>query len=231
MIDLDILRNEREHLRTELQQLKNCQVQYFTLSVTGTAALFALVSLRESQNILPLMLLVPLTIIIPCWWIFFDKATTITRIVGYYRILEEMINDHPNMRYPYLGFENALDYYRHRDNDDTWKTFMDSRKPLTNKRSIKTKYTRHRYWNINFWTYAALGFLCIALSFTSCVGSYYLWLVLPFLASILYLITFVNIHRLLVSLKTGDFSYSVITDFWRYILAKKTPNKSFENDM
>lgn len=218
MIALDILRDEREHLRFELRELKNCQVRYFSLTVSGTAAFFGLASLSKIQNILPLMLLAPLIIILPCWWIFFDKATTITRMVGYYRILEEMIRQYPNFPYPYLGFENAIDYYRHKDNDETWKDFKKDRQSLPNKSKEKTKYTRHQYWNINFYTFAALGFLCIVLSSVSCVGKSYLWFLLPLLGFILYGIILTNAYRLLISLKTGDFSYSVITDFWRYIL-------------
>jgi hypothetical protein len=35
----------------------------------------------------------PLVVLIPCWWGFFDKAKTITRIVGYIRILEGILLD------------------------------------------------------------------------------------------------------------------------------------------
>jgi hypothetical protein len=58
-----------------------------------------------------LIYLIPLIIIFPIWLIFFDKATTISRIVGYYNILEQILNGvHPETKY--IGWENSLQTLR-----------------------------------------------------------------------------------------------------------------------
>ena len=44
----------------------------------------------SGQDVSQSIYLVPLVVLIPCWWGFFDKAKTITRIVGYFRILEQL---------------------------------------------------------------------------------------------------------------------------------------------
>ena len=76
-------------LREELRNLKQRQLRYFTLSVAGSSLLFGLAeSLPKGGKFGPVVLMAPLVILLPCWWTFFDKATTITRLVGYLRICE-----------------------------------------------------------------------------------------------------------------------------------------------
>ena len=98
---LNVLQEEQKLLRNEISQLKGCQLQYFTLTVTGTATLFGLAAMSQNPMVIGVAFLAPLAIILPCWWIFFDKATTITRIVGYYRVIERMIAEYPNSNTKY----------------------------------------------------------------------------------------------------------------------------------
>jgi hypothetical protein len=84
-----LLEKEFTFLREEMRDLKTCQVQFVTFSVTGTGVLFGLVALTQNK-LQGVSYLFPLTILLPSWLIFFDKAKTITRIVGYYRILEKL---------------------------------------------------------------------------------------------------------------------------------------------
>ncbi len=54
--------------------------------------------------------MIPLVIILPISCIFFNKAVTVTRIVGYYQLLEDFnlgINEGK-----YIGWENSLKRYR-----------------------------------------------------------------------------------------------------------------------
>lgn len=89
----NILLQEHGNLRQELHNLKSCQITFFSLAITSTGLLLGLGSHFISERVpASLIFLSPLVIILPCWCIFFDKATTITRIVGYYRVLEQMIN-------------------------------------------------------------------------------------------------------------------------------------------
>ena len=103
-----ILLHEMDTLRAELQHLKNCQVRYFLFSITMTGTVIALVTKYSAGY--TAAYLAPLVVVIPCWWIFFDKASTITRIVGYYRVLEKMILS--TGRHWYIGWENALAEFR-----------------------------------------------------------------------------------------------------------------------
>lgn len=106
------LLNEQTILRAELRQLKKCQLQYFLLTITGTGVLLRagdIFSPGKDTMPAPYVYLLPLIIILPCWWTFFDKATTITRLVGYMRLLEdELAKKKPR----YTGYENALNRFR-----------------------------------------------------------------------------------------------------------------------
>lgn len=86
---LKIYSQERKLLRMELNNLKDCQLKYFTFSLTATGIIFGLiVKFGDFQSIL---FLLPLTVLIPSWLVFFDKTKTITRIVAYYMLLETLI--------------------------------------------------------------------------------------------------------------------------------------------
>jgi len=108
-----LLMKERELLKTELQTLKHCQVQYFAITITATGAVLGLAEKLGAGPGGGLIYLAPLVIILPCWTIFFDKATTITRIVGYSRILEHLLAGQCALSY--IGWENALREFRRRE--------------------------------------------------------------------------------------------------------------------
>jgi hypothetical protein len=97
------LREELSFLREELKELKKCQLHYFTLSVGGTGAVFGFLSKFDSgESLKGLILLAPLAILVPCWWTFFDKATTITRLVGFTRRVEYFLSYPPSYAAPDL---------------------------------------------------------------------------------------------------------------------------------
>jgi hypothetical protein len=258
---LEVMLKERDQLRSELQQLKNCQLRYFTLSVTGSGIILSIVSSIIRMNLqteLMFAILSPLAIVIPCWWIFFDKATTITRLTGYYQILEKMITANPKKnKYPYWGYENALAFYRTQDNKATWDEFYERFKkenPLVklenlsipnqiwyilntdimsllrffnsflsndNKKEDRPKYTRNQYWLINFWTFTLLSLTCISISTVVAIAHKIVFGVLIIIPFIFFICTFIQTLRLLYSLRFGDFSYLIITEFWHYILIEK----------
>ena len=98
---------ERKALREELYNLKSCQITFLTTSITATGLLLGLASTFASDPFKGIAFIFPLLVLIPSWWIFFDKATTITRVVGYYRILESLILDNCTAE-NYMGWENSL---------------------------------------------------------------------------------------------------------------------------
>ncbi|HHJ19552.1 MAG TPA: hypothetical protein ENJ84_06950 [Gammaproteobacteria bacterium] len=108
-IHTEIMLKEKDFLRAELQHLKHCQLKYFSLSITVTGVIFGVGAKLES-SFDGAIFLAPLLVVIPCWWIFFDKAKTISRIVGYYRVLEELVNG--SECYKYIGWENSLEKFR-----------------------------------------------------------------------------------------------------------------------
>lgn|SRR4030067_2594765 len=98
-----------------MRDLKNCQMTFINLSVTSTGLLFGLIIKLEIRN--PLVFLIPLSIVIPSWWIFFDKAATVTRAVGLCIGLEKIISDNNKQKHYFIGIENALEKFRIKQSD------------------------------------------------------------------------------------------------------------------
>ena len=185
-LDINMLQNEKSALRSELVSLKNCQITFLTYTVTGTGALLGLaITLGNSSTLsFPLLgafYLIPLTIILPFWWIFFDKATTITRIVGYYRILEELILD-PDHHAAFIGWENSLADFRKQYNAHDkkpivvekfspflWLKNQVSQMKLTASNLFKLLLlqTSQRYWMLTYYTFVSLSILSFSVSLIS----------------------------------------------------------------
>lgn len=164
-IEVSVLLGEKSALRDELKHLKLCQLSYFTISVTTTGALLGLGSKLGPGPFPALLYFSPLVIILPCWWIFFDKATTIARIVGYLTILDRILSQPETAGgYRYVGWEAALYYYRSpsgekqvpaRDRSRRW-----GRGFWLGLTRVLTFRTSHRYWSINYYTYTLLALVC-----------------------------------------------------------------------
>jgi hypothetical protein len=167
----DILFKEQSVLRNELASLKSCQITFVTYAVTATGLLMGLaVNLAGSDKApfpaLGAFYLIPLIIILPFWWIFFDKASTITRIVGYYRILETAII-HPEYNLEYIGWENALSKFRGMMRRKELPFIVAEQKPSLLQLLVLQAVPR--YWMLVYYTFASLAFL----SFSTCLFSLY----------------------------------------------------------
>lgn len=147
-------------LRKELEFLKGCQVRYFVLSVTATGAVLGFAQKVSAGAPDIVLYLAPLLVTLPCWWIFFDKSTTISRIVGYVRVLEDLRRSGRTDADQYVGWENALELFR------------SCRPPLLKRimpwcrEWVKGLFagfwallllTTHKYWALNYWTFAGLS--------------------------------------------------------------------------
>ncbi|MDL5502997.1 MAG: hypothetical protein QSU88_07260, partial [Candidatus Methanoperedens sp.] len=153
-----LIEKELDYLRTELHDLKDCQIKFIAFAVTGTGFLFGIVSLKDIQNI-PYSPLIPLLIIIPTWWIFFDKAKTISRIIGYYRILEYLYIDSENKYLKkFHGWETARAQYREQE-----KNGKKEEKGLFSKdKLLDLIFLRaSSYWTISYGIFFALLVICI----------------------------------------------------------------------
>jgi len=116
---IELAKLEHTGLRRELEHLKWCQIQFFTFAVTSTLIYFGII-VRGGELSVPffkasitsaLLTLLPLVILIPSMWIFFDENKTISRIVGYYIVLERVLlkkESYPN----FTGWENGLQIFR-----------------------------------------------------------------------------------------------------------------------
>ncbi|MCX9078662.1 MAG: hypothetical protein OIN84_11885 [Candidatus Methanoperedens sp.] len=166
----DHLKTEYSMLRQELQNLKNCQITFLTYAVTATGVLLGLaVNLQKADTqgnppMLGAFYLIPLTILLPFWWVFFDKATSITRIVGYFRLIETAILDH-EFRPKFIGWENSLTEFR------KWfgKTGEKPESPQDGTR-VFFLLTPHRYWILTFYTFGGLSLLCLLISYYTTSG-------------------------------------------------------------
>jgi hypothetical protein len=165
----ELVRDEMKRLHEDIQDLKRCQIGYFSLSLTGTGAILGFAaSLKEDTGLRWLTVLVPLVIVLPCWIIFFDKATSVTRNTGYLRHLEAMLGGKSAQEY--VGFQSSLSKYRDLE-DNIWheqsrggrckrvRAFIGALMPM---------WFRHRYWVINWYTFLALSLSC-------CISSYVLY--------------------------------------------------------
>jgi hypothetical protein len=231
MVEMSVLQEEQRTLRSELAQLKGCQLQYFTLSITGTAAVFSLAAIGSQNAALGVACLAPLAIILPCWLIFFDKATTITRVVGYCRLVERMIATHPSPTVDFIGYETALALYRYEEDRGGRKEMDDERRASkagsTPQEEVKVTSIRHRYWLINWYTYVTLSAVCcfLSLGFLLAGPASWWWFLVPLGSLVLISASALFTHNLLVALMKGDYSYSRNHDFWVYIHNKYAPRR------
>ena len=151
--------------------------------------------------------------LLPSWWIFFDKATTITRIVGYYRILEKLILGE-YVATNNMGWENALREFRERQESNRLKS-PDSPKAsrLSRWLDILLLRTSHRYWVISYYIFFALSGLCLVASIATLKGVWFL--AIP---TLMVLISALWNARIVWQLTYGRYSYDCNEYFWSQIV-------------
>lgn len=211
--------SERENLKSELLYLKQCQLQYFTFSITGTGIITGLgQQIDDSKSF---VFLAPLLVVLPCWWIFFDKGSTITRIVGYLRILEAMIIAKREVPYKYLGWENSLQVFRDKEKEEREKVKLkeyigafvrDMGKGICQGLLFKST---QKYWALCWYTFVILNTTSLWLSFPKDgISKLVLWYIF-FGVSIFSLIY--NL-RVLGRLIGGSYSYKENHERWKKVL-------------
>jgi hypothetical protein len=157
-------------LRQELHNLKECQFKFLSGAPAITGLLLGLrYSLSTSQDpndFNSTKYLLPLVVLLPAWWLFFDKAKTITRIVGYYRLLEAIVrSDFIPKQFP--GWERSLEIFRRTNVSKTlkehgsahggWGVLRWSKRLLGVVFLVPTQ----RYWLLAYYTFAILSFFCL----------------------------------------------------------------------
>ena len=215
---------EKEHrfLRDELGHLKECQIRFLTFSVTTTGLILGITgrfraSLPSQGMELPsgLLALLPLLVLVPAWWIFFDKATTVTRIVGYFRVIEKLLLGYTAGNF--TGWESALSEYRRETIGDKLQL-----KELARLLAFRTT---HRYWVITYYVFLLLSAVCIILGWAGTSPKHLSFsLIVIIVSTLIVLASSLYNARTLWALVYGEYSYGFNETRWKAIL-KIVPGK------
>lgn len=221
--DRELFQLEMTALRQELYHLKSCQVTFLTFSVTATGVLLGMGGGGVTRPNGGLLCLAPLVVLLPFWWVFFDKATTITRIVGYCRVLEGLSLGYYKAG-RFTGWENALRLMREE---------QEAAKQMGTPHGVPTRHlqvwrdvagmfalqTSHRYWIISYYTFFGLSVVCLL------TGVHDLSSVLspaPCVAAIASIGSAIWNARTVYALIHGDRSYNANEEKWRDLLRIRT---------
>ncbi|KPV63867.1 MAG: hypothetical protein AOA66_0596 [Candidatus Bathyarchaeota archaeon BA2] len=235
----ELCKKEHNTLRIELNNLKNCQVTFLTFSVAATGVLLGLIKIFSSSNY-EIFFLAPLTILLPAWSVFLDKAKTISRIVGYYRIIEGLILDKISVN-KFVGWENALQIFR-----DNEPIEMYIKKEAIKKLREKPRFENNQtsfgrlkafspfrdYLTLVNCIFLCLSVLCMmpaiifALVNVKSLNANHFIIAL---VSIIFISTFVHNSITLRDLLCGKHAYEVNEHFWRYILEVETHEDEIES--
>lgn len=191
-------------LRQELHNLKTCQVAFLTTAFTATGLLLGLIPKLIESGLSRLGFLTPLVVVLPAFCFFFDKARTITRIVGYYRILERIINP---CEFP--GWENALGRSR---------IEFSTLGKMSKFRRIMFMRQPHGYWSLAYYTFTLLSLLCLVGAWRIAFSDgrpimFCLWILV--IASILVIICIGRNLYLIWQLTVGESSYEANYQKWK----------------
>jgi hypothetical protein len=232
----EFMLKEDEKLRAELLHLKNCQVQYFWSTVTATSTIlglgFALAKDQPGHILQNYFCLAPLIIIIPCWVVFFDKATTITRIVGYNKILEYQILNPKQKDFAYIGWENALKLFRdvpNKRNEDLAAIHW-YKLPFIQLKNMFTPGAKHKYWTLMWLTFFLSALFCLAGFLCATKFAGYSNRICFLISCLVFIVTFnytIYLSFHLTNDKYGKYTYSAKERSWKIILSGKDAMEHF----
>jgi hypothetical protein len=224
IIILEIYKREHELMKDDLFHLKDCQIKFIAFAVTATGFLLSILANGKSSEA---FYLIPLIILLPGWCVFFDKAVTLARMLGYYTILEGLIVGRYESK-NFKGWERALGEYRENSekklmaSKSSWKTISIREKigfffeVVLLRRNIKPNYW-HLIYSIFFW----LSWLCIGLSISSIstfLGQNIMSKLSILIIGFLTLIFSVSNLRTLHELEKGKYSCKSNNIAWKKIL-------------
>ena len=216
-------------IKDELRHLKECQVNFVIYAATLTGLLLGLIFKIGSENSYSMLSLSPLIIIIPYWWIYFDKATTVTRASAYCRIIEEFVLKKKKRNLS--GFETDLAKYRKVKDDAGHGLRYPKYSEI--KQMLKHK-TIYRYWIYSYLTFFGLSLLCLILSISHSQkgGSIYLYAIA--IPALFY--TMIYNFKVIWHLNYGEYSHKKNYKLWTEILSPKNekeiainPNRKTKN--
>jgi len=147
-------------LRDELGTLKSCQTTMLLFASAGAGLFIGLVRSDFTDIGHFYLFLLPLVFLLPLWLIFYEKARTIARIVGFLRVQEKLYVSESSLAL--IGWESAM--------QDYWKKkhIWDDRKfdILFPKEDYKRKTLTSIYWVTVYLTFFFITSTCLILSGT-----------------------------------------------------------------
>lgn len=241
---IKMMHDEYSSLRIYLAELRTCQTTFFwssiaalgTLSSVSAALVWGTGQVGATKPVVFVISLVSLLIVCPVWSIWFLKASSITRIAGYLRVLEDIISGREK-KYKYIGWENSYFIYRRSllKSYKLWRdmgTYLvcsaiivcDSLREIFLALLLILKFEKPYQYNILTW----LSFALIALSYVFVAMSVFEWpknfsmkclVILPFISVIF---TTLYTSGVLSALSINQ-SRSMATRerLWRYLLDKR----------
>ncbi|HEB97877.1 MAG TPA: hypothetical protein ENJ05_00035 [Thiotrichales bacterium] len=229
---------ERNALRQELHNLKGCQITFLTTTITATGLLLGLSATllkggegSPAARIQGLAFFLPLAVIIPFWWIFFDKAKTITRVVGYYRVLEGLMLGRYEAK-SYHGWENALEKMRRfREEKHDAAPYKGETKYQIPWPRIIFLTTSNRYWPICYYIFLILSLISFFLGASATVENldYGHAILILTLAVIILISAGVNLQAVW-NLINGANSYRANEKAWMRILKARYRKKGVPDE-
>jgi len=259
---MDLWEEEIKLLKEELRSLKECQTQYVSIGVgasglifayaVGTGSLFRQFSAFNVTSVpgaapaampcIDPIFLAPIFIILPIWCIVFDKSTSITRIAGYYQILEK-INLDKGMTTHFIGWENSLQKLRDmgrvkekqikNGRATFWADLKFKQKCEYFLKILFGKSTYQQYWRLIFYSFFGLCLLCFTFTLAPLLAPYgghtlpevlhfNKWLLI--LSVILFMITsYITYYntKIFYQLSQGFHSYSANKILWEKLLIEE----------
>lgn len=214
---------ERVALRDELQNLRNQQITFLTTSVTVSGLVLGVATSLASAPDLGIIFLFPLIVLLPSWWIFFDKATTITRIVGYYRILERLILKHCEAS-NFVGWENAIGEFRKRKarGELSYPKKIEFKERFSHTLEMLSLRVGNRYWVLCYYIFFALSAVCIMVSAVTLKSTWYV-IIVPVA---LFLVSALWNSRVMWQLIYESHSYDYYENCWIQILRVREITKN-----
>jgi hypothetical protein len=150
-------------LRNELIHLKSFQIRIITFGLTGAGIFLGLI--KEFGPSPQFCYFLPLIMVLPFWFIFFEKARTIARNIGFIRIQEKLLlSGSPDAL---IGFENAMHLYRSKKGEKLDKNpkviKYISNLTKDGHKNAKKMLTSH-YWVSTYIVFFTFSILCILMS-------------------------------------------------------------------
>jgi hypothetical protein len=178
-------------LRSELIHLKSFQIRIITFGITGAGIFLGLI--KEFGNSPQYSFFLPLAILFPFWIIFFEKARTISRNIGFIRIQEKIcLSGNPDAL---IGFETAMHKYwkdKKVKLDDNKILNDDINKIIQNKPETSKRLHSSHYWFTTYIVFFIFSFLSISFSLIHPLESYTINMV------ILWIIPFVSFFAIII---------------------------------